>query len=101
MHAAAQQDSRGCLGLLYQRMAEHSEWQLSAACADDPKLSAIAAALMAHAYDDGPPPEASEVQRLWELSRVPKKQRESSNALQLNPGPSTGEQTNPTPAGIE
>jgi len=101
MHAAAQQDSRGCLDLLYQRMAEHSEWQLSAACEGDPKLSAIAAALMAHAYDDGPPPEASDVQRLWELSKAPKKQRESLNALQLNPAPSVEKKTNPTPVGIE
>ena len=87
MHAAAQQDSRGCVDLLYQRMAEHAEWQLSTACVDDPQLSAASAALMAHAYGDGHPPEVSELQRLWEVCTTPKKQRESLNVLRINPAP--------------
>ena len=90
MHAATQQDSRACLDLLYQRMAEHAEWQLSAACANNPQLSTASDALMAHAYGDGQPPEASDVQRLWELCTAPKKQRDLANELQLNPGPSGG-----------
>lgn len=88
MRAAEQQDSHRCLELLYQQMSEHAEWQLSTACANDPQLTAASAALMAHAFSDGPPPEASEVQRLWELCRAPKKKQESQHALQLNPGPS-------------
>ncbi|MEP4076322.1 hypothetical protein [Haloferula sp.] len=88
MRAAEQQDSRRCLELLYRRMSEHSEWQLSAACANDPQLSAAADALMAHAYDGGLPPQASEVQRLWDLCEAPKEKQESPDALQLNPGPS-------------
>ena len=90
MRAAAQQDSRRCLALLYKRMSEHAEWQLSTACANDPQLSAASDALMAHAFGDGQPPEVSELQRLWEGATTPKKQRESLNALQLNPGPSQG-----------
>ena len=88
MRAAAKQDSRCCLELLYQRMSEHSEWQLSSACANDLQLSAVSAALMAHAYGGGQPPEVSEIHRLWEACATPKKKRESLNALQLNPGPS-------------
>lgn len=88
MRAAEQQDSRRCLALLYQQMSEHAEWQLSTASANDPQLSAVSDALMAHAYGDGQPPEASEVQRLWELCKVPQEKQESPNALQLNPGPS-------------
>ena len=88
MHAAAQQDSRGCVDLLYQRMAEHAEWQLGSACGNDPQLSAASDALMAHAYGDGQPPEASDVQRLWELCKAPKEKRDLPNELQLNPGPS-------------
>jgi hypothetical protein len=88
MRAAAQQDSRRCLALLYKRMSEHAEWQLSTACATDPKLSAVSAALMAHAYGDGQPPQASELQRLWEVCTKPKKQRDNRNGLRLNPGPS-------------
>ncbi len=88
MHAAEQQDSRRCLGLLYQQMSRHAGWQLSTACANDPQLTAASAALMAHAFGDGAPPEASEVQRLWELCRPPKEKQESRDSLQLNPGPS-------------
>jgi hypothetical protein len=88
MHAAAQQDSRRCLALLYTRMSEHAEWQLSTVCATDPQLSAVSAALMAHAYSDGQPPEASELQRLWKVCTEPKKQRDNQNELRLNPGPS-------------
>jgi hypothetical protein len=88
MRAAAQQDSRCCLALLYKRMAEHGEWQLSTACAADPQLSGVSAALMAHAYGEGQPPEASELQRLWEVCTAPKKQRDKLNELRLNPGPS-------------
>jgi hypothetical protein len=88
MRAAAQQDSRSCLALLYKRMSEHAEWQLSTACAADQQLSAVSAALMAHAYGDGQPPEASELQRLWEVCTTPKKQRDNLKELRLNPGPS-------------
>lgn len=88
MQAAEQQDSRRCLELLYQQVAEHDEWQLSTACANDPQLTAASAALMAHAFSDGAPPKANEVQRLWELCRAPKEKQESPGALQLNPGPS-------------
>jgi hypothetical protein len=88
MRAAAQQDSRRCLALLYKRMSEHAEWQLSTACAADPRMSGVSAALMAHAYGDGQPPEASELQRLWEVCTTPKKQRDTQNELRLNPGPS-------------
>lgn len=88
MHAAAQQDSRGCVDLLYQRMAEHAEWQLGAACGNDPQLSAAAKALMAHAFDDGPPPEVTEVQPLWDLCKVSNEKQDRPNTLQLNPGPS-------------
>jgi len=88
MRAAAQQDSRRCLALLYKRMSEHPEWQLSTACATDPQLRAVSAALMAHAYSDGQPPEASELQRLWEVCTKPKERRDNLNALRLNPGPS-------------
>ena len=88
MRAAAQQDSHRCLALLYERLSEYPEWQLSAACATDPQLRAISAALMAHAYSDGPPPEAGELQRLWELSTKPKVRRDHLHQLRLNPGPS-------------
>jgi hypothetical protein len=88
MRAAAQQNSHRCLALLYKRMSEHAEWQLSTACATDPKLSAVSAALMANAYGDGQPPRASELQRLWEVCTKPKKQRDNRNGLRLNPGPS-------------
>jgi len=88
MQAVAQQDSRRCLALLYKRMSEHAEWQLSTACANDPELSAVSTALMAHAYSDGQPPEASELQRLWEMCTTPKKKREKLKPLQLNPEPS-------------
>lgn len=88
MRAAEQQDSRRCLTLLYQRMSEHGEWQLSTACASDQRLSAVSAALMAHAYGGGQPPEVSELQRLWNACTTAKKQRENLNELRLNPGPS-------------
>jgi len=88
MQAAEQQNSSRCLELLYQRMSAHAEWQLSSACANDQQLSATADKLMAHAFGDGPPPETSEVQRLWELCRVAKNKQAISNTLQLNPGPS-------------
>jgi len=88
MRAAAQQDSRRCLALLYKRMSEHGEWQLSTACAADPQLSGVSAALMANAYGEGQPPEASELQRLWEVCTAPKKQQDKPNELRLNPGPS-------------
>jgi hypothetical protein len=88
MRAAAQQDSRRCLALLYERMSEHAEWQLGTACATDPQLSAVSAALMAHAYGDGQPPEVSELQRLWKVCTTPKKKRDNLNQLRLNPGPS-------------
>lgn len=88
MRAAAQQDSRRCLMLLYRRMSDHPQWQLSTACAADPQLRTISAALTAHAYSDGQPPEVSELQRLWEICTTPKKQREKQSGLRLNPGPS-------------
>jgi hypothetical protein len=88
MRAAAQQDSRRCLALLYKRMSEHAEWQLSTVCATDPQLSAISAALMAHAYSDGQPPEASELHRLWEVCAKPKEPRDHDQVLRLNPGTS-------------
>lgn len=88
MRAAEQQDSCRSLELLYQRMSEHSEWQLSAAYVNDPQLSAIADALMAHAYGDGQPPQTNEVERLWELCKLSKQQGQKTDALQLNPGPS-------------
>lgn len=50
MQAAAQGDSRGCLKLIYKRMAHVPEWQLSTACVNDPQLYAISVELMAHAY---------------------------------------------------
>ena len=86
MRAAEQQDSRRCLALLYKRMSDYREWQLSTACATDPQLHAISVALMAHAYSDGQPPEASELQHLWEVCVTPKKQRDTQNELRLNPG---------------
>ena len=43
---------------------------------------------MAHAYSDGPPPEASELQRLWEVCTTRKKQRNKQDEIRLNPGPS-------------
>lgn len=88
MSAAAQQDSRRCLALLYKRMSEHAEWQLSTACAADQQLSATSAALMAHAYGDGPPPEATELKRLWAACTTPKKQQIKRKELLLNAGPS-------------
>jgi len=88
MRAAAEQDSRRCLALLYERMSEHPDWQLSTACATDPQLSAVSASLMAHAYSDGQPPEATEIQRLWEVCKKPRIQRDNANELRLNPGPS-------------
>ena len=88
MRAAEQQESHRCLELLYKSMTEHSEWQLSAACANDPQLSAIADALMAHAFGDGQPPQTSEVERLWEMCQLSKQQGQKTDALQLNPGPS-------------
>jgi len=88
MRAAAEQDSRRCLALLYERMSDHSEWQLSTACANDPQLLAVSAALMAHAYNDGQPPVVTEIQRLWEVCTKPKKQHDKQNALRLNPGSS-------------
>lgn len=88
MRAAEQQNSRRCLALLYKRMSEHAEWQLSTACATDQQLSGVAAALMAHAYGDGQPPKASELQHLWEVCTTPKKQRDNLKKLRLNPGPS-------------
>ena len=88
MRAAEQHDSRRCLALLYKRMSEHAEWQLSIACAADQQLSGISAALMAHAYGDGQPLEASELKRLWEVCTAPKKQRDNLKELRLNPGPS-------------
>ncbi len=87
MNAAGQQDSRRCLELLYQRVSEHAEWQLSSACSHDAQLSTISAALIAHAYGDGPPPKVSELQRLWQECREPSKPQEAANALRLNPGP--------------
>lgn len=88
MRAAAQQDSRRCLTLLYQRMSEYPEWQLSAACAADSQLRVISAALMAHAYSDGPPPRATEIQRLWDVCTTPRERQDKKNTLLLNPGPS-------------
>lgn len=88
MRAAAQQDSRRCLALLYKRMSDYPEWQLSTACATDPQLRDVSASLMAHAYSDGKPPETSELQRLWEVCTTPEKQRYKQNELRLNPGPS-------------
>jgi hypothetical protein len=88
MRAAAQQDSRLCLALLYKRISEYPEWQLSTVCATDPQLRAVSAALMAHAYSDGQPPEVGELQRLWELSTKPKVRRDHLHELRLNPGPS-------------
>lgn len=88
MDAAARQDSKACLELLYQRMSENAEWQLSTAFANDPQLRAASDALMAHAFGNGPPPEVSEVQRLWEGCEISKEERDSPNPLQLNPGPS-------------
>ena len=87
MRAAAQQDSRRCLALLYERMSEHSEWQLSTACETDPRLRAVSAALMANAYNNGQPPEGTEIQRLWEACTKPKERRDDQNTLRLNPGP--------------
>ena len=43
MRAAAQQDSRRCLTLLYARMAEHGQWQLSLVCGGDSQLMAATA----------------------------------------------------------
>ena len=88
MRAAAQQDSRRCLALLYKRMSAHPDWQLSAACENDPQLRAISAALMAHAYGDGQPLAASELKQLWRVRTKHKKQRDKVTALRLNPGPS-------------
>ncbi|NWK57041.1 BatD family protein [Verrucomicrobiaceae bacterium N1E253] len=87
MHAAEQQDSQRCLELLYQQMSEHAEWQLSTAFANDPQKQATSDALMAHAFGGGQPPEVSEVQGLWVLSKGQKLKQESANTLQLNPGP--------------
>ncbi len=89
LRAAGQQDSRRCLALLYQRMAEHDEWQLSTACAADPQLRAICAALMAHAYGEGEPPTTSDLQRLWQVCPTPNQRRVRRSALRLNPGPSS------------
>ena len=88
--AATRQDSRGCLDILYQRMSEHAEWQLSAACGHDPRLRATSEALMAHAYGDGPAPEVKDVLRLWELGSVPRRRPAETRGLSLNPGPSGG-----------
>jgi hypothetical protein len=93
MRAAAQQDSRLCVELLYKRMSDHPDWQLSTACAADPQLQAVSAALMAHAYNEGQPPEASEIQHLWEVCTKPKQRRDKLNALRLNPGPSNAYRT--------
>jgi hypothetical protein len=86
MRAAAQQDSRRCLALLYKRMSEHAEWQLSNAFANDPQLRAVSDALMGHAYGDGQPPEVTELQRLWEACRAPKVRQDDPDTLRLNPG---------------
>ncbi|MEP4484789.1 MAG: hypothetical protein ABJ013_04090 [Halioglobus sp.] len=88
MRAAAQQDSRLCLALLYRRLSVHAEWQLSTVCASDPKLSAIAAALNAHAYSDGQPPEVGELQHLWQVCTKPEKPHDNEYELRLNPEPS-------------
>lgn len=88
MRAATQQDCRRCLALLYKRMSEYPEWQLSTACATDPQMRNVSAALMAHAYSDGPLPGVNDLQRLWEACITPEEQHDAHTGLRLNPGPS-------------
>jgi hypothetical protein len=89
MQAAAQQDSHRCLALLYEQLSARAQWQLSAACAGEQKLSVVSAALMAHAYGDGQAPEVSELRRLWEACSVQKTNRTNSlGQLRLNPAAS-------------
>lgn len=88
MSAANQQDSRRCLELLYKRMSDHTEWQLSTVCATNTELSAIADTLMAHAYGEGKAPETNEIKKLWKGCTKPKINREVGNTLRLNPGSS-------------
>jgi len=64
-------------------MATLNKWQLSTACATDPKLQAASTALMAHVYGNGSAPSATELRSLWAVCTKQKKVRKTQKRFDL------------------